>query len=62
MTPAQTAPTLPQRIEFHEKTLAARLDGLRQIKAALQPLYAALDDSQKRAADELIAAGLVGRM
>jgi hypothetical protein len=62
MTPAQTAPTLPQRIEFHEKMLAAHLEGLRQIKAALQPLYAALDDSQKRAADELVAAGLMGRM
>lgn len=54
--------TLPQRIEGHERGLAARLDALRQLKAALQPLYAALDDTQKRTADQLLMPGSMGRM
>jgi hypothetical protein len=64
MMPSPTAaPTaLPQRIEIHEHMLAARLDSLRQIKAALQPLYAALDDTQKQAADRLLMAGPMGLM
>jgi hypothetical protein len=59
-TAAATA--LPQRIERHERMLAARLDSLRQMKAALQPLYAALDDTQKRTADKLLMAGSMGLM
>lgn len=58
--PGQAA--LPQRVELQERMLAARLDGLRQISAALQPLYAALDDAQKQIADALIVVGPMGLM
>jgi len=61
MMPAQSA-ALPQRIELQERMLAARLDGLRQVNAALQPLYAALDDAQKRTADALVMVGPMGLM
>lgn len=57
-----TPQTLPQRIEGQERGLAARLDALRQLKAALQPLYAGLDDTQKRTADQLLMPGSMGRM
>lgn len=64
MMPAPgTVPSpLPQRIEDHERMLAAHLDALRQLKAALQPLYAAFDDRQKRTADQLLMPGPMGRM
>jgi hypothetical protein len=53
---------LPKRIEAREHMLAGRLDALRQLKAALNPLYAAFDDSQKRTADELLMPGPMGLM
>lgn len=56
------ADALPERIAAYERLLAARLDGLRRLKVALEPLYAALDDVQKQTADELIMAGPMGRM
>ena len=64
MPPSQSAAsqTLPQRVEAHERMLATRLDALRQLKAALEPLYAALDDKQKRTADELLMPGPIGPM
>ena len=64
MMPSQTptAGSLPQRIDLHERMLAARLDGLRQMKAALLPLYATFDEAQRRTADELIPAGPMGHM
>ena len=64
MMPTQTAApvTLPQRIELHERMLAARLDSLRQLGAASQPLYAAFDDTQKRTADTLLMVGPMGLM
>lgn len=54
--------SLLQRIDLHERMLVARLEGLRQIKAALQPLYEMLDDTQKRTADELLMMGPMGLM
>jgi hypothetical protein len=64
MAPSQgTGPaTLLQRIDLQEHMLAIHLHGVRQIKAALQPLYGALDDTQKRAADELLMPGPMGSM
>lgn len=63
MMPAQgAAVALPQRIEIRERMLGARLEGLRQLGAALQPLYAALDDAQKRTADTLLMVGPMGAM
>lgn len=38
----------------HEAALAVRLDATRLIKAAFEPLYAALGDEQKKLADTLV--------
>jgi hypothetical protein len=63
MMPAQgAAVALPQRIELQERMLGARLESLRQLGAAMQPLYAALDDAQKRTADTLLMVGPMGAM
>jgi hypothetical protein len=54
MAQAGAAKTVPERLAQHEKMLAERLDVVRAMKAALDPLYAALSDEQKKTADELI--------
>lgn len=56
----QTA-TLPDKLATREKMLTARLEALRKLKAAVDPLYAALSDEQKKTADELIM-GPMGMM
>jgi LTXXQ motif family protein len=45
---------LPDRFAAREKMMAARLDALRRLKSAVDPLYAALSDDQKKTADELL--------
>lgn len=61
--PAGSAPATPlQRIELHERMLSSRLEGLRQLKAALEPFYAALDDTQKATADKLLVPAPMGMM
>ena len=60
MGSAQAA-TLPDKLTTREKMLAARLEALRKLKAAVDPLYAALSDEQKKTADELIM-GPMGMM
>jgi hypothetical protein len=45
---------LPQRLELHERMMASHLEALRRVRAAAGPLYAALDDRQKRIADTLM--------
>lgn len=59
MMPAPDAApsSLPQRLEAHEAMLAARLEALRNLKAKLQSLYAAFDDTQRRTADQLLLPG-----
>lgn len=47
------ATTPVERIEQYERHLAARLDSTRKIKTALTPLYAVLDDKQKKTLSEL---------
>ena len=47
------ATTPPERLEQYERHLAVRLDSTRKIRAALTPLYAALNDAQKKTLDEL---------
>jgi hypothetical protein len=42
--------TLTDRLAAGEKALATRLDTLRKLKAAVDPLYAALSDEQKKTA------------
>lgn len=46
--------TAPERLAHYEKTLAARLETVRALKAAVDPLYASLGDEQKKLADELL--------
>lgn len=53
--------TAPERLAHYEKTLAARLETVRALKAAVDPLYASLSDDQKKVADELLM-GPMGMM
>lgn len=46
--------TTPDRLGHYEKTLVARLEAVRALKAAVDPLYASLSDDQKKVADELL--------
>jgi hypothetical protein len=46
--------SLPERLDLHEKMLSAHLDRVKDIEAALSPLYAVLSDEQKKLADQLI--------
>ncbi len=45
--------SLPDRLDLHEQFMAAQLDSLRAMNKALKPLYAALSEDQKKAADQL---------
>jgi|SRR6516225_913674 len=53
MGSSQTA-TLPEKLALHEKMMTAHLEGLRRLKTAVDPLYAALSPEQKKTADELV--------
>jgi hypothetical protein len=46
--------TAPQRLDAYEKMLTVRLDAVRTVRSAFDPLYAALSDEQKKTADELV--------
>ena len=50
---SQTA-ALPEKLALHEKMMTAHLEGLRRLKTAVDPLYAALSPEQKKTADELV--------
>ena len=50
------AATLPEKLARREKMMTAHLDGLRKLKMAVEPLYAALNAEQKKTADELMMA------
>jgi hypothetical protein len=58
--------SLPERLDLHEQLMAAHLDAMRASDKALKPLYAAFDDAQKRAADQMLGAhmgmGMMGAM
>jgi hypothetical protein len=47
--------TFPERLALHEKLMTTRLDELRKEKGAADALYAALNDEQKKVADELLS-------
>ena len=49
-----TAATLPDKLAAREAMLAARLEAVRKLKAAADPLYAALTTDQKKTADEIV--------
>src|SRR5215469_1672350 len=53
--------TLPDKLALREKMMTAHLDALRKFKAAVDPLYAALSDEQKKTADEVLI-GPMGMM
>lgn len=55
-------PTVIDRVEAHERMMTARLDSLRRVKAALQPLYAVLDEKQKQTLDRAVMPGMMGPM
>ena len=55
------ASALPDKLALREKMMTAHLDALRRFKAAVDPLYAALSDEQKKTADELLI-GPMGMM
>jgi hypothetical protein len=46
--------SLPERLAYHETHLAARLEQVKAVRGAVDKLYAALDDEQKKAADEIV--------
>jgi hypothetical protein len=45
--------SLPDRLEQHERLMAAQLDAIRGMNKALKPLYAVLSENQKKTADQL---------
>jgi predicted lipid-binding transport protein (Tim44 family) len=47
-------PTAPELLGRYEKTLTLRLETIRALKGAFDPLYNSLSDEQKKAADELL--------
>jgi hypothetical protein len=49
-----SAATLPDKLAAHEKMIAAQLDGMGKLRAAFDPLYAALSAGQKKTADGLM--------
>ena len=46
--------SLTERLAAREKNLSAQAEALRKFKSAVDPLYAALNDEQKKSADELL--------
>ena len=52
---------LPDNLAMREKMITAHLDALHHFKAAIEPLYAALSDEQKKTADALLM-GPMGMM
>ncbi|THK36217.1 hypothetical protein EHS39_20310 [Ensifer sp. MPMI2T] len=60
--PDGAAATPLQRIELRESALASRLESVRKLKAALVPLYQALDAAQKQMADRLLVPPMMGMM
>ena len=52
----QPSGTLPEELAGREKVMTAHLAALRKLKSAIDPLYAALSDEQKKTADQLMVA------
>jgi hypothetical protein len=46
--------SLPEKLALREKMMTAHLDALRKLKTAVDPLYTAFSDEQKKAADEIM--------
>ncbi len=56
MMNASIPATLPERITLHEGSMAVRFESMKSTNAATLILYKALDNTQKKKADELIMA------
>ena len=54
MMNASNPATLPERIALHESMMTVRLESMKSMNAATLALYEALDNEQKKKADELI--------
>ena len=63
MMSGSDSPALLARLDTQEKLLTARIEGLKAMKNALAPLYAALSEEQRKSADALLAPqmGLAGQ-
>jgi hypothetical protein len=57
-----TAATPIERFVLQENVLATRLEALRQVRVALEPFYAALDETQKLKANRLLSPAPMGMM
>jgi LTXXQ motif family protein len=56
MTGGSQSATIPERLAAREKFLSLRLDAIHNLKAAVDPLYAALSPEQKKTANEIMLA------
>lgn len=46
--------TLPERLSEHEGFMQARLEQIKEMRAAVEELYGVLDDTQKKAANDIV--------
>jgi hypothetical protein len=61
MTADGAPSTWPERLAFQQKMLSTHLDSLKDMEAAVKPLYATLSDEQRKLADQLMS-GPMGMM
>jgi hypothetical protein len=54
MMGASQSAKLPDKLATREKMMTAHLEALRKLTTAVDPLYAALSDEQKKTADEIM--------
>jgi len=62
MSMMQSPGTLPEKLAAREEAMSVQLEALRKFKMAVEPLYAALSDDQKKTADQLMVGpmGIMG--
>ena len=48
----RSAGSLPEKLATRERVMTARLEAVRKLKTAVEPLYAGLSDAQKKTADQ----------
>jgi hypothetical protein len=64
MTADDKPSSWPERLALQQKVLSTRLDSLKALEVAAKPLYAALNDEQRKLADQLMSGpmGMMGMM
>jgi len=45
---------LPERLQYQETMMGARVEDIKSVRSAVDKLYSQLDDTQKKAADEIV--------